>query len=297
MSDSRQADIKQAGLRSRSVLAWLRDHKLPAEPICYTLVYECLYTENLKFKQSVGEINLEVKEDNNEIEQIYKDYITSKHYTDFNKQELNIKGYVTEILTSIVQSRGENRNITNKLVDKSVEVEPLTDQYLEIKESSSIDELTQILDQKGLMTTLNSAIKHEENYPLSVIRVDIDHFKQFNDTNGEKMANAVLKQIAKVFTNQLKGSDIISRFEEDEFLVILPKTHVDNGMAVAQILRKKVESISLKKKGALAPVKVTTSSGVSVYEGKGNFNIAMENAKKAMQRSKVLGRNCVNKDV
>jgi diguanylate cyclase len=331
VDEQRQADIKQAGLRSRSVMAWLRDHKLPAEPICYTVAYEYLFTENLELKNNVDSLDYESEDSKQALEKIYKDCIISQHYAELSMHSENINSYVAEVLSLLVKSReaidevsgqvnkirgnlehddaAENLaeqaklleqcsdELKSKLNDKSVEIESLQDKYLEIKEEASKDELTQILDQKGLMTTLNAAIKHEENYPFSVIRVDIDHFKQFNDANGENMGNAVLKQIAKAFTSQLKGTDIISRFEEDEFLLILPKTPVDNGMAVAQILRKRVESISLKKKGALKPVKVTISSGVSIFEGNGKFDVAMENARKAMQRSKDLGRNGVNKDV
>ena len=331
MTDQRQSDIKQAGLRSRSVMAWLRDHKLPAEPICYTVAYEYLFTDNRELKQSVDALKFDSEDSKQSLEQIYKNCIISKHYADLSMQGENVNGYVSEILSLLVQSRDEIDDISgkveniktnleeddsakklaeqaalleqcsdklkNKLDEKTVELESLQDQYLDIKEEATKDELTQVLDQKGLMATLNSAIKHKENYPLSVIRVDIDHFKQFNDVNGKNMGNAVLKHIAKAFTSQLKGTDLISRFEEDEFLLILPKTPVANGMAVADILRKKVESISLKKKGALTPVKVTISSGVSIFDGDGKFDIAMDKAKKAMQRSKVLGRNCVNKEI
>jgi len=333
VTEQRQNDIKQAGLRSRTVMAWLRDHKLPAEPICYTVAYEYLFTDNKQLKDSVDSLKFDSENAKQSFEQIYKDCIISRHYADLSMQGDNVNGYVSEILSLLVQSREEiddisgavktikseispedskasgslvhqaeqlekcSDNLKQKLAEKSVELESLQDQYLGLKEDASKDELTGLLDQAGLMVTLNSAIKHQDNYPLTVIRLDIDRFKQFNDTNGTNMGNAVLKQIAKAFNNQLKGSDIISRFEEDEFLLILPKTPLNNGMSVADILRKKIESISLKKKGALTPVKVTVSAGVSEYNGNGQFGQVMEKAKKALMRSKDLGKNCVNKEL
>lgn len=336
MPNQRLVDIKEAGLRSRAVMAWLRDYKLPAEPICYTVAYEYLFTSNEKLKDSVDAVKQLEQGRRESIEKIYQDNIIARHYADLTMQGKNVNTYVSEVLALLLQSQGEvegitenvnqiktalskneieNNHLSEKLcsqVDKlkncseylhktiaetNLELESLQDQYMTLKETASKDELTGLLDQKGLIQTVASALKHQENYPLSIIRIDIDHFKQLNDANGTTMGNAVLKHLAKAFSSQLKGSDIISRFEEDEFLVVLPNTPVAHGLMVADSLRKKAESISLKKKGSITAVKLTVSGGVSECNSSECFDKKVLDAQIALYRSKDLGRNCVNKEV
>jgi len=116
----------------------------------------------------------------------------------------------------------------------------------------------------------------------------------FNETNGKIMSDAVLKHLARAFTNQLKGTDIICRYESDEFVAVLPHQILSSGVTVAESLRKRAAAISLKKKGGLTTVKVTVSIGVAEFKAHSSFDAAMEKAMKALLRSKDLGRNCVS---
>jgi len=332
MPENRQKDIKEAGLKSRTAMAWLRDNQLPAEPICYTLAYEYLFTDNPELKTAVDNADLKADNYRESLEKIYQENIIAKHYSQLSMHSDQSEEYVTKALSLLISSKedmdsindsvnrvkseldklkesGETDESLNEqaeklsectksasktLNDTAVELESLRDKYIEHKETASKDELTSILDNQGMFTTLKEALPYTDNYPMSVIRIDIDQFKLFNDANGKIMGDAVLKHLAKAFSSHLKGSDIVSRYGEDEFTIVLPKTPLNNGVSVADTLRKKVAAISLKKKGSLTPVKVTISAGVSEYNGKGSFDSTFDKAKKALLRSKDLGRNCVN---
>ena len=332
MPEQRQKDIKDAGMKSRSAMAWLRDNSLPAEPICYTLAYEYLFTDNKSLKSAIDNTDLTKEDYREKLEAIYQENIIAKHYSQLSMRSENSEEYVSKALSLLLNSKKEmddinqsvskvktelenlekssdKENLLNQqakdlancansaskcLAETTVELENLKDKYIEHKEIASKDELTQILDNQGMFTTLREALPHSENYPMSIVRIDIDQFKLFNNANGKIMGDAVLKHLAKAFSSQLKGSDIVSRYAEDEFTIVLPRTPMKHGVAIADTLRKKVAAISLKKKGSLTPVNVTISAGVSEFSGKGSFDSAFEKAKKALLRSKDLGRNCVN---
>ncbi|WP_168204294.1 GGDEF domain-containing protein [Aliikangiella coralliicola] len=315
MPEERQTDIREAGLKSRTAMAWLRDHHLPAEPICYTVAYEYLFTENSELKQNVDSLDLSSEDYKHSLEKIYKENILNRRYSNLSMSGENVHEYVSEILALLVDSQEELGDMS-KVVDKvkshfsnesnshtETETEKNGSEKIETKskvksaiakEVASRDELTQALDKKGLIVAIKEAFTESKNFPMSILRIDIDHFKLFNNTNGKMMGDAVLKNLFKSLSSHLKEADIISRFEEDEFIVVLLQTTINDGVSLADELRKKISGLSLKKKGSLSPVHFTISVGVAEFSGKGSFDLSMDKAKKALFRSKDLGRNCVN---
>ncbi len=319
MPDQRQQAIKQAGLKSRRAMVWLRDHRLPADPICYTIAYEYLHSERPKLKQQIDSLDSDDTDYLNKIRSVYQDCIIKEDY-----QKLAMSGdignqYVSEILSLLLKSQDKIQDATgildavhmeignsskplvqaaenNNEPSESVEPAGNKDDYVAVAEKASKDELTSALDFDGLKQSLVAAIKYPENFPISILRINLDHFKQFNDTNGKFMGDAVLKNVVKTLQNQLKGSDLTSRFESDEFIVLLPKTRVKNAVPVADKLRTKISTLVLKKKNSSIALKFTISVGVAEMKTADAFESTLTKCKKALVRSKDLGRNCVNKD-
>ncbi|WP_444998225.1 GGDEF domain-containing protein [Aliikangiella sp. IMCC44359] len=309
MSKTRLEDIKNAGIKSRNAMAWLRDHQLPAEPICYTIAYEYLFTDSNSLKAEIDKLDLTSEDYRKKLDDVFKNSIMSKQ-----NQKLGMFGdhddkYVCEILNLLINNYDNKKdissavnqlkdmmNIVNSKQDSDFDNEHPEENYLVIRDKSSIDELTSALDLNGLKRTLAEAAQVDELFPMSVIRIDIDKFKHINDTNGSFMGDNVLKHLAKLFKRSTKGGDIVSRLEEDEFIIVLPKTPLKNGIVVAENLRKKVMALSLKKKGNTNVVKLTVSAGVSQYNKDSDFEEILQKCKIALNRSKDLGRNSVNSD-
>ncbi len=323
MPEERQQAIKQAGLKSRAAMIWLRDHKLPADPICYTIAYEYLHTERVKLKQEIEAINIDDDDYLEKIRIVYQECIIAEDY-----EQLAMSGdignqYVSEILSLLLKSQNkikdnsaimtavkteindnptknndlkQNKDPQTNESDASIETIDSRDEYLQVAEKASKDELTSALDFNGLKQSLISAIKHADNFPVCLLKINIDRFKQFNDTNGKFIGDAVLKNIVKTLQNQLKGSDLTSRLKSDEFLVLLPKTKVKNAVSVADKLRIKIAALVLKKKNSSVALKFTVSIGVAEMKTADAFESTLEKCQKALSRSKDLGRNCVNKD-
>ena len=100
--------------------------------------------------------------------------------------------------------------------------------------------------------------------PLAVIMIDVDHFKQFNDTYGHGLGDDCLKQVTKAAEGALqRPADIVARYGGEEFVALLPDTNLDGAMAVAEGIRVAVASLEIPHSGSKAAKHVTISLGVA----------------------------------
>ncbi len=127
----------------------------------------------------------------------------------------------------------------------------------------------------------------------SLIIMDIDHFKNFNDTYGHLVGDEVIISLANVLKHELREEDILSRFGGEEFTVLLPETSSSTALLVAERIRKAVENMEVIYKNL--NLKVTISLGVSVYNWVENSDVSfvLNKADEALYQSKENGRNRV----
>ncbi|MCQ4086519.1 diguanylate cyclase [Saccharibacillus sp. JS10] len=128
---------------------------------------------------------------------------------------------------------------------------------------------------------------------LSMILLDIDHFKNFNDTWGHPEGDLVLKHVAQILQQERRKADIPVRFGGEEFTILLPKTSLEEAAQVAEQLRTRLESQSPSRK-----YKITASFGVASSSGERSKAELIEAADRALYRAKYEGRNrvCVDQD-
>ena len=133
-----------------------------------------------------------------------------------------------------------------------------------------------------------------QNTPLSLVMIDIDHFKQFNDTYGHTCGDEVLKNVARIVLGSIRQFDIAARYGGEEFAIILPGTAMDAAMQVAERIRKSVESARVECDGY--PLGVKISLGVTQFDLKRDRDnrVFIERADKALYNSKIAGRNRVS---
>jgi diguanylate cyclase (GGDEF)-like protein len=152
------------------------------------------------------------------------------------------------------------------------------------------DPLTQAYNRLKLDEVLRYEIaraKRDKN-TLSVILLDIDHFKRVNDTYGHQTGDAVLISIAQVLQKNIRRTDMLGRWGGEEFLLILPNTNLRNAAIQAEKLRSLIEFTEFAVVG-----KVTASLGVSSCIDNCTERSLIELADKALYRAKEAGRNCV----
>jgi len=133
--------------------------------------------------------------------------------------------------------------------------------------------------------------------PLSLILLDVDYFKEFNDTYGHLVGDECLKQISNVLQKTVERShDLAARYGGEEFAVILPSTGLKGGLIIAQRLKEMTENLDLTSPKASILQSVTISLGpVSIPHGEKDMTpkILIDQADKALYEAKKQGKNRV----
>jgi polar amino acid transport system substrate-binding protein len=155
---------------------------------------------------------------------------------------------------------------------------------------SITDPLTKTFNRLKMDEVFSQEIKTGKRYhsPLSVIMLDIDHFKKINDEFGHIVGDSVLKKIAQVIKSSLRTNDFLGRWGGEEFLIICPSTNIDKAKMVAEKLRAALVNTPF------TPLKkVTASFGVAEWEVEESQDSLISRADSALYRSKNDGRNRV----
>lgn len=125
---------------------------------------------------------------------------------------------------------------------------------------------------------------------LSILVIDLDHFKEVNDTYGHNIGDEVLKQVSNLLLKELRNVDILCRWGGEEFVVLLPAADCDNAWLIAEKIRSAIEAFSLEGIPG-----ITASIGVSQIKEGDDLHEVIERADKALYSAKMAGRNCVKK--
>jgi diguanylate cyclase (GGDEF)-like protein/putative nucleotidyltransferase with HDIG domain len=160
----------------------------------------------------------------------------------------------------------------------------------------NIDGLTELYNHRYFCDTLIEKIKNGErnNKPVSMIFIDIDYFKQYNDTYGHQKGDYVLRKIGKIIKENVRGEDVAARYGGEEFAIILPNTNEKQAIDIAENLRKQIECTYFEGEESQPRGKVTASIGVSVYPDKARNDIELiKSADDALYRAKFFNKNRV----
>jgi diguanylate cyclase (GGDEF)-like protein len=197
-------------------------------------------------------------------------------------------GYLTEVFNDMVARLRQGRE------ELAAINETLRQKNFELHEISIRDSLTGLYNRKHLMETLDKEVSRSQrhNHSFSFLVVDIDHFKEYNDTYGHLAGDEVLRRLASVFTESIRSSDYAARYGGEEFIILLPETGIEQGVEAAERIRTMVAEEAFGGEGE--SIKVTISVGVSSYPEDGeDAESVIRNADAALYEAKELGRNRV----
>ncbi len=170
--------------------------------------------------------------------------------------------------------------------------------YAEILKHATLDALTGFYNRRQLEERVKQEVSSakRQKRDLCAIMLDVDFFKQVNDTYGHAAGDLVLKTVSRVIKEQLRDYDIAGRYGGEEFVILLPFTKLAEAQMVAERLRKSVENtiIDISKINSDANnISVTISLGVYQYHTKDYEKTLIRNADKALYIAKETGRNKV----
>lgn len=168
---------------------------------------------------------------------------------------------------------------------------------------ASVDRLTQLYNRTFLQKRMKEEIEfcNRQLLPMSILMIDIDHFKEINDSYGHQEGDMVLKKIAQVISNCVRLTDLCARYGGEEFVVVLPgiAENPNDKFSIAERLRACVENADFVVLGEKR-VKVTISVGVTVRRYPEDKETDMEKliirADRLLYKAKNEGRNCVRYD-
>ena len=154
--------------------------------------------------------------------------------------------------------------------------------------SASLDGLTGLWNRAHIDQLFADEIARAQRYDthFAVILIDIDHFKQVNDTHGHAVGDAVLRQFARLLRDSVRAVDQVGRLGGEEFLVILPEADAQQAAAVAKILQQLVRECEFK-----TVRHKTASFGVTQYQGDESAQAMLDRADRALYRAKAGGRD------
>jgi diguanylate cyclase (GGDEF)-like protein len=161
---------------------------------------------------------------------------------------------------------------------------------------SSIDPLTQVLNRRGLEEVLASAWKANlrQEAELSLLMIDIDYFKLYNDNYGHPQGDKCLKQVADVLNKTLtRTTDSLARYGGEEFVIVMPFTPVDGALFKSQELILALQNLNIKHEYSTIFPFVTMSIGIATTKhGASNISELIKQADIALYEAKKKGRNC-----
>tara|TARA_A100001518_G_C1187448_1_gene33937 strand:+ start:46 stop:564 length:519 start_codon:yes stop_codon:yes gene_type:complete len=156
------------------------------------------------------------------------------------------------------------------------------------------DVLTRLLNRKFLPVVLTRQVSHARSHgtPFSVLALDIDYFKQINDSYGHEAGDRVLQQLASLLINSSRAGDYLFRLGGEEFLMLLVDTGLDGARRVAEKLRRGVEQ-EVFRLPQDRTLNITLSIGVACFNGHPDYQQLMRRADDGLYQAKHSGRNRV----
>lgn len=167
--------------------------------------------------------------------------------------------------------------------------------YQATQQLAITDGLTGVYNRRYFQRQLESELRRAPRYgyPTSLILLDVDHFKQFNDANGHLLGDQVLRSMAQILRDSVRETDVVARYGGEEFAVILPETAPEVALTVAERIRNRMRQHAFWGKGQ-KPVQVTASLGIASHStSEVTAEQLIERADKALYKAKHSGRDRV----
>jgi diguanylate cyclase (GGDEF)-like protein len=175
----------------------------------------------------------------------------------------------------------EDANTWAKIIDRKIE-------------KAGRDPLTGLMQRKQFETAVRREMRSSKRFdsPVSLVLLDIDHFKKFNDSHGHKAGDKALIEIAEVMKDEAREVDLLGRWGGEEFVTMYPGTDIEGAGVVAERFRSAVEK-KLCEENGLVCRNLTVSIGIAQWDGSESIDAWIDGADQAMYLAKNKGRNKV----
>ena len=331
-----QDTVEQAEIHLQKTIAFLKHHRLPASPINYCVAYEYVSGKDQDLKALIEEdIQTGKKIDSFLMEQLYKhcvlqhddanekllgnvDSIMKSAQKHTQKAQRDSSQYMSLLDEGLVLLSEQDIDTSKQVIDKLLKAtsyakktqnvllkalkqaekktQELQQQVEDLNNSRHLDALTGLYNR----TVLNQHVDlwlANDTQDIAALAINLDHFRQFNDSYGMTIGNVILSKVAQKVKSYVEDSGLPVRMAGEEFLVLIPDADLTTAQEVAEKVRNGVERlqfVNAKNKQKLP--KVTVSIGVTQYNHRLGLDGTISRANSAMQMAKATGRNKVYAD-
>lgn len=163
----------------------------------------------------------------------------------------------------------------------------------EVLELAMTDSLTGIPNRRALMELAEHALARRGSSPITLMMIDVDHFKRINDTYGHPTGDAVLRQVTRLLAGRLRGGDVLGRYGGEEFCVLAPDTDTEGARTLAESLREIIAFTTLSTESGAITVTVSVGVACCPDDKSRELKDLLAEADAALYAAKEAGRNRV----
>ena len=217
-----------------------------------------------------------------------------------NPRDAGVLHVVQGILTATRDMEAHSRDLERRLDAASNEVTQLKDDIEAMRLEATTDSLTGLCNRKKFDLCLREETEGSQmsGEPLSLLMIDLDHFKRFNDDHGHLIGDHVLRLLGDVLRQSIKGRDTAARFGGEEFVVVLPQTPLIHAKAVGNSIRERIAKKRIVNRLTGAELgSISLSVGAAQYQLGEPIQEFIARADAALYRAKNSGRNRVVSEI
>jgi len=208
----------------------------------------------------------------------------------------DIKQLISHLLEETRKQESSTQNMQMSLETIATEMKNLRAEVAKLNAEATTDALTKINNRRAFDIEVDNCVNNSKSQekPLCVLFVDMDRFKIFNQKFGHTIGDKVLRFVATLLKNNIKGSDFVARFNGDQFIILLPETEYSDALIVAENIRERLSKQTLSDSAAKKELgTITASIGVADYQSGESSEGLIRKADKCMYEAKQSGRNRV----
>jgi len=209
---------------------------------------------------------------------------------------LRVHGDVIGVLNITNKIRGKNFTDADlQIIQQVADQAAVAIHNARLYEMAVTDSLTRLYIRRHLFHRLSEEMRRARRYghPVTLLMVDIDHFKAVNDTFGHPCGDRVLVEVARILRRSIRETDLVGRYGGEEFCLVLPETDLTGGFIVANRMHALLEALELQCDGR--PLRVSVSGGLATFpEQATSLEALVRSADAALYFSKANGRNQTN---
>jgi len=212
--------------------------------------------------------------------------------SDLGELDLETAGSGPAVVEALTKIFAANSKLQDRLADAEQKIQKQAEEIHARQSEARTDALTNLANRRAFDDVLATNVTNfkSQQRPLSLLILDVDHFKIFNDTHGHQAGDEVLRSVGNTIAQVVKSTDIPCRYGGEEFALVMPSTKISQARLAAERVREAIEKLSIEFEGK--SLSVTASMGVAeIATGEDEVKL-IRRADDAVYVSKSAGRNC-----